>query len=179
MEPVDQPARHTSSAHPSWPIYLLVAVLAGAALISSAYLYRERQHGQELATTNLALSTTLEQLQNRLQDLTQRIDKVSAPALAIPVAQPQPAKARPAKTSKAAAQRSVPRDDPRFQELKGQLSDQQKELASTREDLNKTETISTARSVTLATNFPVPSLARMMNWSLFRSAANGTTMSSS
>jgi hypothetical protein len=139
MEPVDPPIRHASSPHPSWPLYLLLAVLAGAALISSAYLYREKQHGQELAATNQSLNTTLLQLQNRLQDLTKRIDEVtSAPVVAVPVARPQAAKARPAKISKAAAQRSAPRDDPRFQELKGQLSDQQKELASTREDLNKT-----------------------------------------
>src|SRR5579862_9133972 len=117
MEPVDQPVRHVSSPHPSWPVYLLVAVLAGAALISSAYLYRENQHGQELAATNQALNTTLLQLQNRLQDLTKRIDEVtSPPVVAVPVARPQAAKARPAKISKAAAQRSAPRDDPRFQE---------------------------------------------------------------
>jgi hypothetical protein len=143
MEPVDQPVRHESRPNPNWPVYLLVVVLAGAALISSAYLYREKQHGQDLAATNQALSTTLVQLQNRLQDLTQRMDEQkSAPVAAIRTVRPPAAKARLAKASKTAAQRmprqAPPRDDPRFQELQGQLSDQQKQLAATREDLNKT-----------------------------------------
>ena len=50
MEPVDQPVRHESKPNPNWPVYLLVVVLAGAALISSAYLYREKQHGQDRTT---------------------------------------------------------------------------------------------------------------------------------
>ncbi|MBZ5633841.1 MAG: hypothetical protein LAO55_12030 [Acidobacteriia bacterium] len=138
MEPVDRPVQHESGPHPSWPVYLLVTVLAGAALISWAYFYREKRQVQELAATNQTLNATLVQFQNRLQDLTQRMDEVkSAPVVAAPVAR-QPAKARPAKASKATAQRTAPRDDPRFLELKGQLSDQQTELASTREDLNKT-----------------------------------------
>src|SRR5579864_2742998 len=126
MEPVDPPViRHASSSHSSWPVYLLVAVLAGAALISSAYLYREKQHDQELAATNQTLSTTLVQLQNQLQDLTQRIDgQKSLPVAAARVARPQATKSRTVKASKT---QRVARDDPRFLELKGQLSDQQKQ----------------------------------------------------
>jgi peptidoglycan hydrolase CwlO-like protein len=142
METADRPV-HVSS-RPSWPVYLLVAVLAGAALISSAYLYREKRQTQELAATNQTLSTTLAQLQNRIQDLTQRVNEFkSSPVVATaPIARTQPAKAHPAKASKLASPRTThqtpPRDDPRFKELQGQLSDQQKQLASTKEDLDKT-----------------------------------------
>jgi len=132
-----------ASGRPSWPVYLVAAVLAVAALISSAYLYREKRQTQELAATNQALTTSLTQLQNRIQDLTERVDDVkSSPAVAAPVARTRTEKARPAKASKALAPRTQPReqprDDPRFKELQGQLSDQQKQLASTREDLDKT-----------------------------------------
>jgi hypothetical protein len=138
MEPVDRDVRRASSSHPSWPVYLLAAILGGAALISSAYLYREKRQTQELAATNQVLSTTLVQLQGRVQDLNQRMDELkSAPVAAAPVARAQPAKPRAVKASKAAAPRTPPRDDPRFRELQGQLSDQQKQLASTREDLDK------------------------------------------
>lgn len=137
MEAEDRPVHDTS--RPNWPLYAVVAVLAGAALISSAYLYREKKQTQELAATNQTLSTTLAQLQSRIQDLTQRVDEFkSSPVIAAPVTRTQPAKPRPAKTSKTAAPRTLPRDDPRFKELQGQLSDQQKQLASTRDDLNKT-----------------------------------------
>ncbi|MCU1274242.1 MAG: hypothetical protein JWO48_1673 [Bryobacterales bacterium] len=139
MEPVDQPGVRESRPHPSWPVYLLVTILAGAALISSAYLYREKRQGRELAATNQNLNVTLAQLQSRLQDLTQRMDELrSGPAQVVPIARPQQAKARPAKPAKVVAPRTPPREDPRFKKLEGQLSEQQKQLASTREDLNKT-----------------------------------------
>ena len=143
MESADRPV-HVSS-RPKWPIYLLVAVLAGAALISTAYLYREKRQTQELAATNQTLSTTLAQLQNRIQDLTERVNefKSSPVVAAAPIARAQSVKAHPAKASvvkasRMAAPRTPPRDDPRFKELQGQLSDQQKQLASTREALDKT-----------------------------------------
>jgi FtsZ-binding cell division protein ZapB len=141
MEPVEQPERRLSIRRESWPAYLLVAVLAAAALISTAYLFREKRQTQELAATNQTLSTTLAQLQNRVQDLTQRMDDVkSAQAAPVSVAPPQIAKPRAVKAAKAVtpSRRAQPRDDPRFKELQGQLSDQQKQLASTREDLNRT-----------------------------------------
>jgi hypothetical protein len=116
-----------------------MAVLAAAALISTAYLYREKRQTQELSAANQTLSTTLAQLQNRIQDLTQRVDEFkSAPVVSAPIARTQPAKPRPSKASKVATPRTPPRDDPRFKELQGQLSDQQKQLASAREDLDKT-----------------------------------------
>ena len=141
MESADRPVHHSS--RPSWPVYLLITVLAASALITSAYLYREKKQTQELTAANQNLSTTLTQLQNRIQDLTQRVDEfksspvVSAPVASAPVARTQPAKPRPAKVARKAVPRT-PRDDPRFKELQGQLSDQQKQLASTREDLNRT-----------------------------------------
>ena len=141
MEPDDRPVHESS--RPSWPVYLVVAVLAGAALISSAYLYREKRQTRELAATNQTLSMTLAQLQNRIQDLTQRVDEFNSPAVVAPVARAQTANPRPApKAAKAAVSRTPRRtpapDDPRFKELQGQLSDQQKALASTRQDLDRT-----------------------------------------
>ena len=139
MESSDRPV--PVSSRPSGPVYILMGVLACAALIATAYLYREKRQTQELTATNQSLSTTLAQLQNRIQDLTQRVDEMkSAPAIAAPVAtvQPRPAKAAVAKAPRPAARRTPPREDPRFKELQGQLSEQQKQLASTRDDLNKT-----------------------------------------
>jgi len=84
MDSDDRPVR--VSSRPSWPGYLLVAVLAGSALISSVYLYREKKQTQELTATNQTLSTTLTQLQSQIQDLTQRVDQFkSSPAVAAPV----------------------------------------------------------------------------------------------
>ena len=137
MESVDRPGN--VSTRPNRPVYILMAVLAASALISTAYLYREKQQTQELSAANQTLSNSLTQLQNRIQDLTQRVDQFkSAPVESAPIARTQPVKSRPSKASKVAAPRTPPRDDPRFKELQGQLSDQQKQLASTKEDLDKT-----------------------------------------
>jgi len=146
MEPVEQPERRLSIPRESWPVYLLLAVLAAATVISTAYLFHERRQGQELAATNHALNATLVQLQNRVQDLTQQVDLVkSAQNTPVRVAPPQTANPRAAKATKAVAssrrtppRRTPPREDPRFKELQGQLSDQQKQIASTREALDKT-----------------------------------------
>ena len=78
MEPVEQPERRLSIPRESWPVYLLLAVLAAATVISTAYLFHERRQGQELAATNHALNATLVQLQNRVQDLTQQVDLVKS-----------------------------------------------------------------------------------------------------
>jgi septal ring factor EnvC (AmiA/AmiB activator) len=141
MEPVEQPEQRSSIRRESWSVYLLMAVLAAATIISTAYLFRERHQGQELAAANHALNATLVQLQNRVQDLTQQVDLVkSTQDTPVRVAPPQTAKPRAAKATKAVApsRRTQPRDDPRFKELQGQLSDQQEQLASTREALDKT-----------------------------------------
>jgi hypothetical protein len=151
MEPVEQPERRLSIPGESWPVYLLLAVLAAATVISTAYLFHERRQGQELAATNHALNATLVQLQNRVQDLTQQVDLVkSAQETPVRVAPPPTAEPRAVKAAKTVTpsrrtpprrtppRRTPPREDPRFKELQGQLSDQQKQLASTREALDKT-----------------------------------------
>jgi hypothetical protein len=118
-----------------------VAILLVATVLSSAYLYRERQQSRELANANQTLSASLVQMQNQLMVLNQKIQQMDetepARVPAATVSRPRPAKARPASAPKAAKPRAA-QDDPRFKELQGQLSDQQKEIASTREDLSKT-----------------------------------------
>jgi hypothetical protein len=106
---------------PHWHVNLLIGVLAGAALLSGAYLYREKRQAQDLAATNQVLSATVSQLQNRLQDLTQRMDDLKA----TPVVKVRPAKASVAPKSKAVG----PKNDPRFKELEG------RSIARTHEDV--------------------------------------------
>ncbi|MCU1335697.1 MAG: hypothetical protein JWO19_1278 [Bryobacterales bacterium] len=138
MEVFEEPVQDYYVEPPRWPLYTIVGLLLVATGLSLAYLYRERQQTRELAATNHTLSASLVQLQNQLMVLNQKMDEVRTerqPAAA--VIRSQPVKARSARASKTPPQR-VAREDPRFKELRGQLSDQQKQLASTRDDLNKT-----------------------------------------
>jgi hypothetical protein len=140
MQAFDEPEREYFGRSPRWPLYTIVAILLVATVLSSAYLYRERQQARELAATNQTLSASLVQVQNQLMTLNQRIQQMDeaapAPPRAAAVTRPRPAKARPAPTK--AAKPRASQDDPRFKEIQGQLSEQQKQLASTREDLSKT-----------------------------------------
>jgi hypothetical protein len=123
--------------HVKWPIYVLIVVLAAATVVTAGYLYHEKQQNQELTSTNQSLGATLSQLKSELDLVKDHLAaQPPARATAVQEKQPQPAKARSAKSARANAQ--PPKDDPRFGQLQGQLSDQQKLLASAREDLDQT-----------------------------------------
>jgi len=113
MEPVEQPARGESNSRGNSGVYVLAAVLAAVVLLGAAYLFRERQQGEELAATNQILKANLIQLQSQIQDLSQRIvESKSGPAGRVapgPVitATSQPTKARAAKARVAATSLSL------------------------------------------------------------------------
>lgn len=137
METVDPRQEPSSANNLKWPIYALAGVLAAATLVTAAYLYHEKQQNRDLAVTNQSLGASLVQLRGELQLLR---DKLNAPPQPTRVTlapdRPQQSAARPPKVVRANAQ--PPKDDPRFGKLQGQLEDQQKALASAREDLDKT-----------------------------------------
>lgn len=129
---------------------LLLIALCGIAGISTFYFVREHRQSQQLATSNQALTANLNQVQGQLQALTDKLNALSA-AQPVAAAQPalatvnEPASRRPSamgeRLHKNAVHRTVahkaPADDPRWNQVQGQLSDQQKQLAMTREEMEK------------------------------------------
>ncbi len=104
-----------------------------------AYVARERRQTRELTTTNQALSTSLTQVQTELQSVTDRLNRLSETRPAVAATEP-PSRPR-ARARVVAAKRAAvvkPKDDSRLDQIQGQLSDQGKQIASTREDLDKT-----------------------------------------
>jgi len=143
MDSEDRRRQPISIRDSKWPVYLLIVVLSAATVVSAGYLYHQKQENQELASTNQALGASLIQLRSEIQAMREQINTPPTPVRAAAFEtsttrekQPAPAKARPVKTARA-AQPAKPKDDPRFNQLQGQLTDQQKLLASTREDLEK------------------------------------------
>jgi hypothetical protein len=129
---------------------LLLIALCGIAGISTFYFVREHKQSQQLATTNQALTANLNQMQGQLQALTDKLNALSAPPLpraeqTAPATVNEPESTRPsamgARMHKKPVHRTVarkpPADDPRWGQVQGQLTEQQKQLASTREDLEK------------------------------------------
>jgi septal ring factor EnvC (AmiA/AmiB activator) len=128
-----------SSGRSNGLLYSLAALLLCATAVSLWYLSRERQQAHDLAATNQALSASLTQVETQLQSVTDRLNSLSAhrPAAVGAQAPPRPK----AKSSVATAKRAPavrPADDSRFKEIQGRLSDQEKQIASARDDLSKT-----------------------------------------
>jgi uncharacterized coiled-coil protein SlyX len=125
-------------------VMLLLIALCGIAGISTFYFVREHKQSQQLATSNQALTANLTQMQGQLQALTEKLNALSA-APSVPATVTEPTSPRPqamtARVHKKPVHRTVahqpPPDDPRWSQVQGQLSDQQKQLASTREEMEK------------------------------------------
>ncbi len=76
MESVDPRQEPSSANSMKWPIFALVGVLAGATVVTAAYLYHEKQQNRDLAVTNQSLGASLVELRGELQLLR---DKLNAP----------------------------------------------------------------------------------------------------
>ncbi len=131
-------------------VMLLLIALCGIAGISTFYFVREHRQSQQLATSNQALTANLNQVQGQLQALTEKLNSLSTtqyvPApQSLPAAVTEPASPRPPammnRLHRKPVHRTVvqqpPADDPRWSQVQGQLSDQQKQLAGTREEMAK------------------------------------------
>jgi hypothetical protein len=146
METPNQPAAPIART----AVMLLLIALCCVAGISTFYFVREHRQSQQLATTNQALTANMNQMQGQLQALTDKLTTLSAaqpaPAeRAVPATVSEPAPTRPSAMGARVHKRPVhrtaarkpPVDDPRWGQVQGQLTEQQKQLASTREDLEK------------------------------------------
>jgi chromosome segregation ATPase len=115
-------------------LYGIIAALVCATGLSLGYLSHERQQARELEATNQSLSTSLTEVQTELQSVTDRLNGLSEPRSATPsVKEPPKPKVHVVVAKRAPASKT--KDDPRWEQIQNQLSDQQQQLASTREEL--------------------------------------------
>jgi len=135
------PDDNSASNEPKvWLWASLAIVLACATFGSFLYAQRQRSQLDELALTNRTLNASLTQLQDQLQSVTERLTRRIEEAK--PAAAPAPA---PVQTRTITHKQSSPKPaqaepvrDSRYDTLQVQLADQQKALASTREDVDRT-----------------------------------------
>jgi hypothetical protein len=126
---------------------LLVIALCGIAGISTFYFVREHRQALQLASTNQALSSNLDQVQGQLKSLTDRFNALTAepqtrpaqagPGTARPSAMGERPHKKPVHRAAIAHKRQPPPDDPRWGQVQSQITDQQKQLAATREEMEK------------------------------------------
>jgi len=152
MESHEEIPRQSITISNRWGLtaLVLVLVLCATAGVSLFYFVREHRQARDLAATNQALSANLGQMQSQMQALSEKFNALTAVSQAAaptrsmstssssskPPARTKLVRARAA--THQLASRRKPADDPRFNQMQQQLSEQQKQLASTREDVEKT-----------------------------------------
>lgn len=139
MQTTEESGRPPLSGHSKGLLYVLVAFLLCATGISMAYLSRERHQSRELAATNQSLSISLAEVQTELQSVSDRLNRLTEARSAVAITEGQ---SRPKAKASSVSPKRAPavklKDDSRLERFQSQLSDQGKQIASTREDLDKT-----------------------------------------
>jgi hypothetical protein len=147
-----QPSPYTAANHSNFRMISLVIALFCLGALAVGLWVRDREHTEAFDIERVKMKSDLSQAvsQNRMQveELNHRLDVLTAaqqarserPAPAH-TQMSQAAKARPAGARTVAQSRRRPSqpvvaNDPRFDGLQGQLSDTQKELARTRDELS-------------------------------------------
>ena len=127
-----------------FPKWLIIGVsLAFAGIVGGGFTYISHEQTKEhrLAAQNDSLTSSLTTMRQQVEALNRTVADLSAekqqPA-------PPPQKPRQIKRPVSVTARAVkpprekrPADDPRFQQMQAQLAEQQKQIGSTREDLDK------------------------------------------
>jgi hypothetical protein len=133
--------------HAGWGVPVLVFVLAALAAGSLIYTVRDHRQTRELAASNQALGASLVALQTQLQAVSDKLNTMAATPQPIAPAVKASSVQRPAafvarKRGRAASPRLVARrrpvEDPRWKQFQYELSEHQKQLSSTREEVEKT-----------------------------------------
>jgi hypothetical protein len=120
-----------------WPILILSAALAVVGGGSLAYISHEHAKERQISVLNEGLSSSLIDMQHQVESLNRRLADLSEPH-PVPSKPAKPAPPRqPSKARIVARSAQPPREDPRFKEMQARLADQQKQIAGTREDLDK------------------------------------------
>jgi len=127
------------STTPNWSVIVLVVLLCCTVALGGFFLMREHRQAQELAAGNQKLAASLSQVQSQLATVSDKLTALATAPPPVPVTVERPSPT-PEKRNATAKRRMTARraaDDPRWKQVQAQLSDQQKELASTREEVEK------------------------------------------
>jgi hypothetical protein len=144
MQNPEEIPQQTSS--PRWML-IMVIVLSAAACASAFSFFRERRTARQLSATNDALNASLSQVQNQVSELSLKLNALRVAtfqpaAVGLPV-RPRP-QALPARhhnktvSHRIVAAHQAPVEDPRWNQIRSQLSEHDKQLAGTRDEVTKT-----------------------------------------
>ena len=126
-----------------WAMPIALVVLAVILVYTITSLARERRNAQQLATANRELNLSLQEMQNEVRTVSDKLNALATqppPAALPPAASPAPPAASKVKARGSAARRPArrPADDTRWRQMQEQVTEQKKELADTKQQLDQT-----------------------------------------
>jgi hypothetical protein len=129
--------RQSSHTYPvfTWVLSCLAIALVGATVFSLVQLVREQRNVRDLAAARDGLSAALNQTRSQLQAVETKLDALGAAPRAVK------GQLAPVRIARTPVRRPATRpqvEDPRWERLQAQLSEQQKQIADTREEAGKT-----------------------------------------
>src|SRR5579863_1694507 len=133
-------------APPNRGLWAVVIVLLCAFAASLIYAFRQRQDAQLVASNQDQMSAALTQTRGQVDSLTAQLtdmnSRLTSAQQAAQEAEQKRAAQPVASSSGARATRHarVQREDPRWKKMQGQIDDEQKQIASTQQDLSQART---------------------------------------
>ena len=126
-----------------WAMPIALVVLAVILVYTITSLARERRNAQQLATANRELNLSLQEMQNEVRTVSDKLNALATqppPAAVPPAASPAPLAASKVRARGAAARRPArrPADDTRWRQMQEQVTEQKKEIADTKQQLDQT-----------------------------------------
>jgi hypothetical protein len=144
MEEMHERSSSTAPTAPIWSLIVIGLILCCVVSLGGFFLVREHRQTQDLAAGNLKLATALSQVQGQLAAVSDKLNALATTPPPVPVvtAPERPSAMPEPKTMKAKRRMTARRatEDPRYKHLQEELSEQQKQLASTREEVEKART---------------------------------------
>jgi len=124
-----------------WAMPIALVVLAVILVYTITSLARERRNAQQLGTANRELNLSLQEMQNEVRTVSDKLNALATqppPAAVPPAASPAPS--APVKARGSAARRPArrPAEDTRWRQMQEQVTEQKKELADTKQQLDQT-----------------------------------------
>jgi len=131
-----------------WAMPIALVVLAVILVYTITSLARERRNAQQLATANRELNLSLQEMQNEVRTVSDKLNALATqpppaavpPAAVPPAASPAPLAASKVRARGSAARRPArrPAEDTRWRQMQEQVTEQKKELADTKQQLDQT-----------------------------------------
>jgi septal ring factor EnvC (AmiA/AmiB activator) len=129
--------REPTMRRSNWPVYLLTVALVIA--VAGGYMYAsgERQQRRDLAAANQSLASSLAQVQSQLQSVNERMSDLLTRTAPPPA--PVPARVHGWTRVQTPAKVRVVPNDRGLGNIQSQLSEQRKQIASARQEINRTQ----------------------------------------